>query len=232
MKFNVAKCHSMRVTRHYLHKQIIHDYTLHQQTLENVQSVKYLGITITENLDWGQDISDISSKATKTLGFLRRNLAFAPRSTKEVAYKTLVRPKLEYAAPSGALIVKLRFNKWRRYRGRQPAGPAGGGATLVVLEKCLMSCNGQLWTPGGISPLCFSSTRFIVGLCLLIKDKYLTPSQSTRSTRSSHNSQYCRPQTYSDGLKYSFFPRTILHWNSLAPSVVAAETTEEFRALI
>ena len=40
MKFNVAKCHSMRVTRHYSHKQIIHDYTLHQQTLENVQSAK------------------------------------------------------------------------------------------------------------------------------------------------------------------------------------------------
>ena len=59
-----------------------HDYTLHQQTLENVQSARYLGITITENMDWGQHISDISSKATKTLGFLRRNLAFAPRSTK------------------------------------------------------------------------------------------------------------------------------------------------------
>ena len=57
-----------------------------------------LGITISDDLDWGQHISEISSKATKTLGFLRRNLAFAPRHTKEVAYKTLVRPKLEYAA--------------------------------------------------------------------------------------------------------------------------------------
>ena len=54
MKFNVAKCHSMRVNRHYSHKQIIHDYTLHQQTLENVQSAKYLGIKITQNMDWGQ----------------------------------------------------------------------------------------------------------------------------------------------------------------------------------
>ena len=92
-----------------------------------------------------------------------------------------------------------------------------------------MSCNGQLWRPGGISPLCFSSTRFTLSID---KDKYLTPSQSTRSTRSSHNSQYCRPQTYSDALKYSFFLRTIPHWNSLALSVVTAETTEEFRELI
>ena len=79
MKFYVTKCHSMGVTRHYSHKQIIHDYTLNQQTLETVQSAKYLGITITENMDWGQHISDISSKITKTLGFLSRNLAFAPR---------------------------------------------------------------------------------------------------------------------------------------------------------
>ena len=41
------------VTRYYSHKQIIHDYTLHQQTLEYVQSAKYLGITIKENMDWG-----------------------------------------------------------------------------------------------------------------------------------------------------------------------------------
>ena len=94
MKFNVAKCHSMRVTRHQHHKQILFDYSLHNQTLENVQSAKYLGITVSDNMDWGQHISEISSKATKTLGFLCRNLAFAPSNTKEVAYKTLVRTKI------------------------------------------------------------------------------------------------------------------------------------------
>ena len=46
----------------------------------------------------------------KTLGFLRKNLAIAPRSTKEVAYKTLVRPncsKLEYAAPIWSPYCKI-----------------------------------------------------------------------------------------------------------------------------
>ena len=54
---------------------------------------------ITDNLDWGQHFSEITCNATKTLGFLRRNLALTPRHTKEVAYKTLVRPQLEYAVP-------------------------------------------------------------------------------------------------------------------------------------
>ena len=68
MIFNVAKCHSMRVTRHPPDKHIQYDYTLHQQRLEQVQSAKYLGLTITDDLDWGQHISEISAKATKTTG--------------------------------------------------------------------------------------------------------------------------------------------------------------------
>ena len=77
MKFNVAKCHSMRVTRHPPDKLIQFDYTLHQQKLKQVPSAKYIGITISDDLDWGQHIAEISSKATKTLGFLGCNLAFA-----------------------------------------------------------------------------------------------------------------------------------------------------------
>ena len=108
MKFNVVKCHSMRVTRHQHHKQILFDYSLHNQTLENVQSTKYLGITITDNMDWGQHVSEISSKATKTLVFLRRNLAFALR---KLHTKTLVRPKLEYAALIWSPHWKLQINQ-------------------------------------------------------------------------------------------------------------------------
>ena len=111
MKFYVAKCHSMRVTRHQHHKQILFDYSLHNKTLENVQSAKYLGITISDNMDWGKHVSEFSSEATKIPGFLHRNLAFAPKSTKEVAYKTLVRPKLEYAAPIWSPHSKLQINQ-------------------------------------------------------------------------------------------------------------------------
>ena len=38
-------------------------------------------------------------KTLKSAKYLRRNSAFAPKSANEVAYKTLGRPKLVYAAP-------------------------------------------------------------------------------------------------------------------------------------
>ena len=94
----------------------------------------------------------------------------------------------------GAHSVKLRFNRWRMYRGLQPAGPAEGGATLVVLARCSMSCNSRR----DQSSLLFFH-KIHCGTMSINKDKYLTPSQSTRSTRSSHNSQYCR-LPFSQGL--------------------------------
>ena len=126
MKFNVAKCHSMRMTRQLPENQIQFEYSLHQQRLEQVQSAKYLGITITDNLDWGQHVSEISCKATKTMGFLRRNLALAPRHTKEVAYKTLVRPQLEYAAPI-----------WHPYHETQIA-------QVEKVQRTAASCDGEI----------------------------------------------------------------------------------------
>ena len=71
MKFNVAKCHSIRVTRHLPENQIQFEYSLHQQRLEQVQSAKYLGITITDNLDWGQHVSEISCKQLRQWVFFR-----------------------------------------------------------------------------------------------------------------------------------------------------------------
>ena len=145
MKFNVAKWHSMRVTRHLRSNQIHFNYSLHQQTLEQVRSAKYLGLTITDDLDWGQHISEISCKATKTLGFLRCNLALAPRHTKEVAYKTLVCPQLEYGIP----IMKLRKKRLRKCRRQQPGGPAGDGITRVALMICWTNSSGHLWRTAG-----------------------------------------------------------------------------------
>ena len=133
---NVAKCQSIRATKHPLPKQIIHDYSLHNQVLENVPSAKYLGITITDDLDWGQHINNVTSKATRTLYFLLQNLTLAPKETKAVAYQALVRPQLEYAAPVWNPHHQTEIDRQRRSRGLLLAGPVDAGVTRVTLEKC------------------------------------------------------------------------------------------------
>ena len=74
------------------------NYTLEGTVLENVESIKYLGVTITNDLKWNTHISNVCTKANRTLGFLRRNLYSCPPDVKEAAYKGLVQPVLEYGS--------------------------------------------------------------------------------------------------------------------------------------
>ena len=59
----------------------------------------YLGVSITNDLCWNTHVGNICTKANRTLGFLRPNISSCPRDVKEMAYKGLVRPILEYASP-------------------------------------------------------------------------------------------------------------------------------------
>ncbi|XP_069114275.1 uncharacterized protein B0403.1-like [Argopecten irradians] len=95
MSFHPDRCNILSITNN---KQAIHHkYILHQKELQHVDKAKYLGITIQSNLKWESHISNICGKANSTLGFLCRNLKIGSTSIKEQAYKTLVRPSLEYA---------------------------------------------------------------------------------------------------------------------------------------
>ena len=65
--------------------------------LQEVNSSKYLGVTISKDLRWDDHINTITAKVNKTLGFLRRNMRGCKSSARAAAYQGLVRPTLEYA---------------------------------------------------------------------------------------------------------------------------------------
>ena len=105
MRFQPVKCNMMQITRKRI-KKIHASYTLEGTVLENVESIKYLGATVANDLRWNTHVSNICTKANRlSLGFLRRNLYSCPQEVKEAAYKGLVRPVLEYSVsvwdPSG-----------------------------------------------------------------------------------------------------------------------------------
>ena len=63
-----------------------------------MDSIKYLGVTITHDLRWNAHISNMCTKANGTLGFLRPNLYQCPQDVKEAAYRGLVCLILEYGS--------------------------------------------------------------------------------------------------------------------------------------
>ena len=97
MQFHPQKCIVIRINSNRRRK-INTNYQIHEQTMEVVNSSKYLGVTISENLTWRKHIEDTVNKANKTLSFVRRNLSNCSASVKTAAYTTMVRPRLEYSS--------------------------------------------------------------------------------------------------------------------------------------
>ena len=51
---------------------------------------------MSHDLSWNKHINQVRSKANKSLGFVRRNLRINSPIIKVQAYKSLVRPQVEY----------------------------------------------------------------------------------------------------------------------------------------
>ena len=99
MSFNTKKFYCMHIGR-LITRATNFTYQMNGQTLETVTQYPYLGVTISDDLRWNLHVDSVSAKATRVLNFLRRNISCCPPNAKAVAYKTLERPKLEYAACS------------------------------------------------------------------------------------------------------------------------------------
>ena len=75
-----------------------HDYILNNCTLNVSDQHTYLGVIIHKSLSWSPHISDIVTKASRTLNFIKHNLRKCSSQVRESAYLTMVRPQLEYAS--------------------------------------------------------------------------------------------------------------------------------------
>ena len=91
---------------------------MHNQELESVDAVKYLGVTISKDLSWNTLINDITSTAYRTLGFVKRNVVTKNKDIKTMAYNSLVSPQIEYASAVWSPYTKENINKIEKVQRR------------------------------------------------------------------------------------------------------------------
>ena len=96
MKFNPEKCFVLKVTN--IRNPKTHTYTLNNIKLAETDSHTYLGVELSQDLKWNKHVNRITAKGNRSLGFIKRNLHRCTQDIKSLAYRSLVRPSLEYCA--------------------------------------------------------------------------------------------------------------------------------------
>ena len=116
MKFNATKCQILQIKPK--HRSLT--YKMCGVPLQVVSDCLYLGVNLSHDLSWKHHINQTTKKASSTVGFLRRNFRNCPQECKKLAYISLVRSKLEYAATVWDPFIKNEIEKLERVQ-RQAA---------------------------------------------------------------------------------------------------------------
>ena len=225
MRFNAVKCQIMHIART---KTVPRFYELCGQILDTVDSAKYLGIVISNDLQWREQVCAASRKASSTLHLIARNLRCCPISTRALAYKTLSRPQMEYSASVWDPYKREDINTLEKVNRR---------AARVVFRKSFRQ--------QGVSP---TSLLQRLGWDTLEKrrqDQRLTmmykiyhglvavpPTRLHKRTRQlrGHNLTFQVATATCDTTKFTFYCRTIPQWNALPHTTAEAPTLNIFRS--
>uniref|UniRef100_V5IC65 Putative endonuclease/reverse transcript n=2 Tax=Ixodes ricinus TaxID=34613 RepID=V5IC65_IXORI len=226
MELNISKCKSMCVSRQI---NICPCYSINNSTLLPVSSYKYLGVHISNDLSWNIHVDYVTKNANQLLGYIKRNFFLAPLSLKLLIYKTLIRPKLEYAAsiwnPGITLASAVESIQNRSARFILSNYHRTASTTLMKASLSLPT---------------LSLRRKISRLCLFHKIYHSNPTLRQAlfsepfyvSSRTDHQLKVGIPHCSTSTFNASFLPQTSIDWNRLPAAIVTITASDKFKIAI
>ena len=226
MQFNPGKCTILTISHGTPKYQKF--YTLCGQILQHTSEAKYLGVTLSSDLQWSKHIQDITSKCSSTLGLLRRYLSGCPIKLREQAYIALIRSRLEYCSAVWDPHLKKDINSVEAVQRR--------AARFTVQDYRYSSSVTAMLSD--LNWLLLKDRRKDIRLTLLFQiirgkisaeAEYILLKPDSR-TRKKHNSTYRHLRPHTEQYRQSFFVNTIIDWNNLSEACVNADTITAFKA--
>ena len=223
MSFNPSKCNIIHITKKLSPIKVT--YTLKGEELEAVDSATYLGIDISDDLTWHNQITKAASKGNRALGFIKRNINSSSKVTKERAYKTIVRPVLEYAStvwhPSEQFLSH-NLEKVQRRAARYVCHNYNPSASVTSMLNHLQ------WET-------LEQRRFKARVIMLYKVTHALvaiPSVQfvpVKVATRGHQHKFIQIRARTNYYKFTFFPYVIPLWNQLPTDVATAPSLEQFK---
>ena len=195
--------------------------------LTEVDFHKYLGITLSKNLSWGQHITEIVKKANRRLDVMTRMRRYLPRSCLEVLYKTMIRPILDYGDIIYDNCTNFESEIIERVQRR---------ASILITGAFKITEHDTLLKELGLTSL--KTRRRLNRLKILYKIRigkcpdYLTRTyplinHNTNNYNFRRQNYILPPQSRTATFSSSFFPATIRDWNALSEDIQTSDTVSE-----
>ena len=183
------------------------------------KNVKYLGVNISDDLSWTRHINQLTTKGNNTLKFIKRNIQTQNRKIKESAFKTYVRPLLEYSASI--------WDPWQNKYIKQIEMVQHRAVRYIFNDYQHTSSITSMLNKLSLPTL--EKRRKISSLIMFHKIYHRKvrinfPHYVKPTLRNRFSIQYSRINAH----KSSFFPRTARLWNDLPPDLSSCPDLEAF----
>ena len=226
MRLNLDKCKVM----HFGKKNPKIAYTMRSyennesRQIQTTESERDLGIQVSSNLKYADQVSKASSKANSVLGMLKRTFVSRNKEIWKKLYTTYIRPHLEFAVSAWNPYLKKDIALLEKVQHR--ATKISPAIKNLNYESRLKSL--------GLTTLKERRVRgdliqkFKIEKGLDVVEWANEPIKS--APRSYRRSQYQR-ELKNCAQRYNFFNNRIANeWNSLPDTVILSETTNQFKA--
>ena len=205
------------------------------QDLEQVDSMKYLGVYIDDQLTWDKHISELTSRLSGKVAWLRRLSAKLPKSLLCKSYSTYIQPIMEYACSVWGNCAQYNINQIQRLQNR--------AARAICKNYDFINTRGidlvlQLgWTPFSYRRKYFIAMQMfkcIHGLAPanLCNEVIMACEAHDRTTRSIYTNDVVIPDARTEFYKRSFKYEGAVVWNSLPDHLKDVSSLNVFKRLL
>ena len=196
--------------------------------LEEVDSYKHLGVTLSNDLTWTKHIENIATNAGKCLDILNALKYKLDRYTLEKLYKSFVRSKLEYANIIWDNCSKQMADLLEsvQYRAAKIiSGAINRTSHNIVYQEMGWETLGERRKRQRLKVM-YKTMNHLAPSYLQQNIRTNANANARYELRHEHNIGTYRARTSS--FHNSFFPQTIREWNNLDTDIKAAGTLDTF----
>lgn len=219
MRFNPCKCYILSMKRAGVKSAIF--YTLCGQVLESVTNNPYLGVIFSDDLSFSTHVRQVCAKASRTLGFLRRNLRNCPQKLRELAYTSMCRSVLEYASPIWDPYLQRDIDSLERIQRKAARFTTRDFRQRSSVTAMMRSLQWE--------PLAERRTKARVILMHLILNDEVAIPVSPSILQPGLRGRFIQPAHHYQQYKHSFYPRTIRDWNLLPSKLKDSPSLDSFK---